>query len=78
NKNKIIRVAEHEYNDVLNLHFHYYEIGEEYSINHSFVVDRLDSYNNLSQKTAQELKDLLFPQERILNSKSVVFRFRKN
>lgn len=77
-KSKMIRVSEHEYNSVSNLHFHYYEIGEEYSVNHSFILDKLDSYNDLSQKTPQELKDLLFPREKILNSKVVEVKFIKN
>lgn len=77
-KSKMIRVSEHEYNSVSNLHFHYYEIGEEYSVNHSFILDKLNSYNDLSQKTPQELKDLLFPREKILNSKVVEVKFIKN
>ncbi|MBO7605917.1 MAG: hypothetical protein J6S61_05600, partial [Elusimicrobiaceae bacterium] len=80
-RSKMIRVAEHEYDlskGSSGLHFHYYEINGDYSLNRRFIFDMKDSdnviidmtdpSNPIKRKTPQQIKDLLLPIKEIESS----------
>ena len=78
-QSKIIRVAPHEYTiseKSSGLHFHYYETGGDYSVNHRFMLDMQDPVNNLAERSPKYLQDLLLPKDEITNSANIIWKFR--
>lgn len=78
-QSKIIRVAPHEYSiseNSIGLHFHYYEIGGDFSINHRFILDATDPFNDFLSRDALYLQDLLLPEDAIKNSDMIRVSYR--
>ena len=65
---KLIRVSQHEYtlkDNSMGLHFHYYEIGGDFSINYRFNIDKYNQVNHMFTKTAKEIQNIMLPEREI-------------
>ena len=71
-KSKLIRITPHEYGILsdgkLNWHIHYYEISDDYILNHMFLLDLFDRENSLALKTQEEMRTLLISRKEIQKS----------
>ena len=79
-KSKMIRITDHEYTisgKSSGLHFHYYELGEDYSINHRFLVDMEDPLNDLMSQSKRYTRALLLPKYEVMNNPDlIIWSFR--
>ena len=77
-QSKIIRITPHEYTiseRSAGLHFHYYEVEGDYTINHRFLLDLQDPINDLTGRSPEYLQNLLLPKHEIINSDLIQITF---